>query len=108
MIHWQIALFQIVSIVYSDVPAPIKNFDTNLSTNDILGELVELKRFLNGNVNATLYINGKLVSIIEIDPSFAVEKCNLGSIFGFYGLKRRTENSYSMNNFSCIYNVPQQ
>lgn len=81
---------------------------TNLSTNDILGELVELKRFLNGNVNATLYINGKLVSIIEIDPSFAVEKCNLGSIFGFYGLKRRSENSYSMNNFSCIYNVPQQ
>lgn len=76
---------------------------TNLETNDIIGELIEVKRFLNGNINVTIGINGNLFSIVEIDSSFTIDEHQLGSIIGFFGLKRKNENTYSMNRNSCIY-----
>lgn len=76
---------------------------TNLETNDIIGELVGVKRFLNGNINVTIEINGKLFSIVEIDSSFNITESKLCSMIGFYGLKRKNDNTYSMNRNSCIY-----
>ena len=78
---------------------------TNLQTNDVVGKLVNTKQFLNGNINVTIEVDERLISIVEIEPSFAVEKYNVGDYLGFYGLKRKNENTYSMNKYSCVYNV---
>lgn len=42
---------------------------TNLQTNDVVGKLINTKRFLNGNVNVTLEVDKRLISIVEIEPS---------------------------------------
>ena len=81
---------------------------TNLQTNDVIGKLINTKHFINGNVNVTLEVNERLITIVEIEPSFAVEEHKIGDSLGFYGLKRKNENTYSMNKYSCIYDVIQQ
>ena len=80
---------------------------TNLQTNDVVGKLINTKRFLNGNVNVTLEVDKRLISIVEIEPSFAVEEYKGGDFLGFYGLKRKNENTYSMNKYSCIDDLNQ-
>lgn len=77
----------------------------NLQVNDIIGKLVKTKKFLNGNVNAIIEVEEKLVSIVEIEPSFAIEKYKIGDFLGFYGLKHKNENIYYMNKYSCIYDI---
>ncbi len=80
----------------------------NMQTNDVVGRLVKAKQFLNGNINITMEVAGELILIVEIDSSFAVEKYKTGDHLGFYGLKRKNEKMYSMNKYSCIYDVSQQ
>ena len=80
---------------------------TNSQTNDVIGRLINTKHFFNGNVNITLEVNERPISIVEITPSFALEKYKIGDYLGFYGLKHKDENTYSMNKYSCVYDMIQ-
>ena len=74
---------------------------------DVIGRLINTKHFFNGNVNITLEVNERPISIVEIAPSFAIEKYKIGDYLGFYGLKHKDENTYSMNKYSCVYDMIQ-
>jgi hypothetical protein len=76
---------------------------TNMQTNDVIGRLINIKQFMNGNINVTVEVNERLISIVGIGPSFAAKEHKVGDSLAFYGLKRKNENTYSMNKYSCIY-----
>lgn len=81
----------------------------NPRTNDVIGQLIEINKFLNGNVNITLNNNGHCFSVVEINPNFDIEKkYKIGDTVSLYNLRYRNEDTFVMNKYSCIYKHPER
>jgi hypothetical protein len=72
-------------------------------TKDVYGKLLNIKQFLNNNINASVLFGDKTVVITGIDSSFMdFLNANLNCVIGIYSLRNNQDNSYSMNIYSCM------
>ncbi len=83
--------------------------DEHLLTNDLIGVLLSMQQFNNGNVNVTVGVNGRTITIAGFDKALKGSlETRLGKKIELYNLKRDNSSThYIAAKYSCIYDAIQ-